>query len=237
MRSPQELLDAYADGTPYAELARDFLEFERWTGDDPVLLLAEAAASTTGQRYVSGIRPTVERFRDAFVETGRVTSYAELADVDLEDDDLIEAFGAQRKRRVFLDAAAVLGDRSAGDDLAALTGWAAAADPYRYRDDPIGAISGVGPSSFQYLRMLAGVDTAKPDSELVRLAETIADANDELIFDSSDPLRALAACEWLAATTSYRTIEIDRVAWWTFTDEDQRDAVLELEGSGGELSE
>lgn len=230
MRSAQELLDEYADGTPAVEFARDFLELERWTGDDPVLLLAEAAASTTGQRFLTGIRPTVERFRDAFVETGRATTYDQLVELDIDDEDLVEAFGAQRKRRVFLDAAAVLADREEPDDLAALQAWAAEADPYRYEEDPVGAISGVGPSSFQYLRMLAGIDTAKPDPEVIQLVDAVADAIDEPTLDPSDPLRALAACECLGATTTYRTIEVDRIAWWRFADEDQRDAVADLDG-------
>ena len=229
MRAAQELLDEYAADCPYAELAGDFLELTRWTGDDPLLLLAEAAASTTGQRFATGIRPTVERFREAFVEAGRVSTYEELAATDLEDEDLVAAFGAQRKRRVLLDAAAIFADRDESDDLAALQAWAAQADPYRYEADPIGKISGVGPSTFQYIRMLAGVDTAKPDPELIQLVEAVAEATDDPSLSPSEPLRALAACECLAANTPYRTIEIDRIAWWQFSDPTQRELTAELE--------
>ena len=231
MASVQETIDRYADDSPYAELAREFLELDRWTGDDPVLLLAEAAASTTGQRFETGIRPTVERFRDAFVETGRVETYADLATIDLDDAELIDAFGAQRKRHVLLEAAAVLAggtgkddlaERSEGDDLAALKGWAASADLYRYQEDPIGEISGIGPSTFQYLRMLAGIDTVKPDPEVTRLVDEIDAALTNAPLDASEPLRAVASCEWLALNSEYRSIEIDRIAWWTFVDEAER---------------
>ena len=168
-------LEPYADGVPHAELARDFLEHRRWTGDEPLLLVAEAAASSTGQGFVDGIKPTVERFRDAFVATDRVTSFSALAAIDREDDDLVAALGAQRKRSVLIEIARVLADRPESDDLAALEAWAATADHYRYDEDPIGSISGVGPATFQYLRQLAGVDTPRPDPTAERLLEAVVD--------------------------------------------------------------
>ena len=238
MPSPQDVLDAYAEGVPYTDLTKDFLERRRW-GGDPVCLLAEAAAATTGQRYATGIYPTVRRFREAFIETGRLQRFAELAALDLEDDDLIESFGAQRKRQVLIEAAGELADRvdSVGErddrtdrrsDLESLQDWAFEADPFHYDTDPIGAIDGVGPGSFQYLRMLAGVDTVKPDPEVTQLLAAVADDASVPALYVDDPIEAVAACEWLAVVTSYRRIEIDRIAWWTFTDDEQREAVLSL---------
>ncbi|MDZ7730807.1 MAG: hypothetical protein U5K37_07700 [Natrialbaceae archaeon] len=64
MSAAQQLLDELAADVPYQELADAFIEFERPPGHDPLLLVAEAAASTTGQGYVEGIYPTVERFRE-----------------------------------------------------------------------------------------------------------------------------------------------------------------------------
>lgn len=227
MTAVQDVLDEYADDAPYERLARGFLEFERPTGQEPLLLLAEAAASTTGQGYATGVRATVDRVRETVVDPGRVHSFSELAALEVEDDDLVAAFGAQRKRRVFLEAARVLADRPEDDDLAALRSWAGEADVYRYDRDPIGAISGVGPASFQYLRLLAGIDTAKPDPEVTALIEAVAEAADDARIDATTPLRAVAACEWLAVTTSYRRIEIDQLAWWTFADEREREALTE----------
>ncbi len=225
----QDVLDGYADGTPYERLARAFLEFDRLAGRDPVLLLVEAAASTTGQGYVTGVQATVERFRDAFVDPGRVRSFDDLTAVDLEDDELVEAVGAERKRHVLCEAGAVLADRTDGDDLETLRTWAAEADVYRYDEDPIGSISGVGPATFQYLRMLAGVDTVKPDPQVTAFVEAVADDLDSSTLDASEPLRAVASCEWLAIETSYRRIELDQIAWWAFTDEDERERTLALE--------
>ncbi|WP_207590610.1 hypothetical protein [Halomontanus rarus] len=222
----QTVLDRYADGTPYEQLAAAFLDLERWTGDDPVLLLAEAAASTTGQGYFTGVKPTVERFRETFVDAGRAKTFDELAALRLEDDALVEVFGAERKRHVLLEAARVFAERPAADDLEALQSWAGSADYYRYDEDPIGRIGGVGPATFQYLRMLAGVDTAKPDPAVTSFVETVGDEIESPSLDASDPRRAVASCEWLAIASSYRTIEIDQLAWWLRAGADEREAAL-----------
>ncbi|MFC6717087.1 hypothetical protein ACFQGT_06680 [Natrialbaceae archaeon GCM10025810] len=230
MPDAQDALERFAVGVPYEPLAAAFLEFDRWTGDDPVLLLAEAAASTTGQSFLGGVKPTVERFRESFVDTGRVESVADLASIDRADDDLIDAFGARRKRHVLCELARVLAERPESDDLESIRSWAAEADPYRYEDDPVGAISGVGPSSFQFLRQLAGVDTVTPDPTVTRLLESLEAALGEPTLEraTDDDLRTIAACEWLAAVTDYRLLEIDRIAWWTFTDADEREAVCSI---------
>lgn len=224
MSSVQTVLDQYAAETPYEELADGFLDHRRWTGDDPLLLLAEAAASTTGQSFCGGVKPAVERFRETFVETDRLESFETLATLELEDNDLVEAFGAKRKRHVLLEAAAVLADRPEADDLEALVGWAAEADHYRYDEDPIGEIAGVGPSTFQFLRQLAGVDAVRPDPDVVEFVTAVDEKLESSPLETGDPRRTIASCEWLAVVSSYRPIELDRIAWWKFTDED-RDAV------------
>jgi hypothetical protein len=45
------------------------------------------------------------------------------------------------------------------DDKAALRAWAGNARLENWREDPVGRIKGVGLVTFQYLRMMGGVDT------------------------------------------------------------------------------
>lgn len=227
-RAVQSVLDRYAEGVPCTELAAAFRERRRWTGDDPRLLLAEAAASTTGQRFLGGVKPTVERFREAFVANGRTESLVDLAAVDLEDDDLVAAVGAERKRHVLLEAAAALAARPESDDLDALVGWAETADHYRYVQDPIGSTAGVGPGTFQYLRQLAGVETIVPGPTTVALIDAVTGDLESSPLDTATDLRTIASGEWLAVESSYSALEIDRLAWWTNTDADDREAVLEI---------
>ncbi|AHF98859.1 hypothetical protein HALLA_08265 [Halostagnicola larsenii XH-48] len=227
MRTVEAVLQRRAESVPYEALADAFLEFDRFSGSNPLLLIAEAAASTTGQSFAGGIRPTVERFRESFVESGRLTSFAELASLALEDDDLVDALGARRKRHVLLEIADRLEDRPEDDDFDSLRAWAAQVDVYRYETDPIGRISGVGPSSLQYLRILAGVDTIKPDPTVAAFLESVAADLESSPLDASTPLRGIASCEWLAVHTSFRRLEIDRLAWWLGASDAERTAVAD----------
>lgn len=56
-------------------------------------------------------------------------------------------------------------------DFDALRFWAERANYVKWREDPIGKISGVGLITFQYLRMQAGVDTTMPDKIVKRVIE------------------------------------------------------------------
>ncbi|MGQ3411771.1 hypothetical protein ACT4ML_05860 [Natrinema sp. LN54] len=225
------VLEPYADGVPAGELAADCREYRRWTGDDPVLLLAEAAASTTGRDFLDGIVPAVTRFHETVVATGSVDSFADLAALDREDEALAAAFGAERNRRVLLEAARVLAARPETADLDALFAWASAADHYRYAEDPVGSIAGVGPSSFQYLRQLAGVETIRPGPAVAALIDAVDAELASSPLDTATDLRTIASGEWLSITSPYTALEIDRLAWWAATDPDEREAVVRRHGT------
>ncbi|MDZ7730805.1 MAG: hypothetical protein U5K37_07690 [Natrialbaceae archaeon] len=70
------------------------------------------------------------------------------------------------------------------------------------------------------------MDTAKPDPQL---EELLADLEADIgpIADATG-LRAIAGAEWLSYVTDYRMLEIDRLAWWLYTDEEERIAALDV---------
>lgn len=223
----QALIDEYASGIDHQAQAEKFLTLNRWTGDDPVLLLADAAGTTTGQSYFAQVKPSVEAFQEEFLDTRRIQSFDALSNLDQADPDLQRIFEAARKRRVLIKGADVLASIDAPDDLARLQTWAENADPYQYRLDPIGQLRGVGLRTFQYLRMIAGTDTVKPDIQVQRFIKAIATAATRTDLDASSDTAVLKSCERIAAETSYRMIEIDQIAWWHFSESNARHAGVE----------
>ncbi|UTF53175.1 hypothetical protein [Natronosalvus rutilus] len=219
MASPQAVLDRFADDVPYAPLADSFRSFDRPAGDEPLSMLATATAATDGGSATTSVVETVE---ETFLERGEVTSFSDVADLEPDDERLHEVFHADRKRRVFCEVAHVLANRPERSDIEALCSWAAEADVYRYDLDPVGDVSGVGPTSFQYLRQLAGIDTARPNAALESLLKSVAHESETAVVETSEPLRTLASCEWLSLTTTYRPLEIDRLAWWLEASDDKR---------------
>jgi len=222
MPTLQEGIDDYAAGVEYTAHAAKFLQLDRWTGDDPLLLLADAAGTTTGQNYFSQVKPSVEAFQERFLDTGRITSFDELAKLDQQDPALTEIFEAHRKRRVLTNGADVFATIDGEHDLDRLQQWAREADPTTYSQDPFGRITGVGLRTFQYLRMIAGIDTVKPDIQVRRFIEALADATDSPHLDASADQAVLESCQWIADETDYRMIELDQIAWWHFSDTTER---------------
>ena len=53
-----------------------------------------------------------------------------------------------------------------------------------------------------------------------------SDEDDPVPIDTEAPRRTIASCEWLSLVTDFRPLEIDRIAWWIYTDPEQRDAAI-----------
>lgn len=70
--------------------------------------------------------------------------------------------------------------------------------------------------------MIAGIDTVKPDIQVKRFVAALADATDNSQLDHSSDKAVLESCEWIADETGYRMIELDQIAWWQFSDANER---------------
>ncbi|OIB56177.1 hypothetical protein [Natrialba sp. SSL1] len=215
----QRILDKYADNAPqYREYAAKFQNFDRWTGSDPKVIIADAAGSVTGLNYENIVKPNVESFRDQFINSGKVQSLADLAELE-HDPKFTESFTIGHPNAVYDVAAALLENAAPdADDLDLLQTWAANADPNQYRSDPVGDVYGIGPATFQYLRMIAGADTVKPDIQVEKFITELETEYSEFNVNSSSDAALIDSCRWLATHSTYSMIEIDQIAWWTFSE-------------------
>jgi hypothetical protein len=69
MSDLQRRVDEFAQDFDHTAHAKQFVDLDRWTGDDPLLLLADAAGTTTGQNYFKQVKPSVEDFPAQFLES------------------------------------------------------------------------------------------------------------------------------------------------------------------------
>jgi hypothetical protein len=97
------------------------------------------------------------------------------------------------------------------DDKLALRTWGLNAKLEDWREDPIGRIKGVGLVTFQYLRMMGGVDTVMPDKIVKRVV------NDILMKAGLEPIENdiefIRKAEQLAISCGYRPIELCWMTW------------------------
>ena len=183
------------------------LRTERW-GGSVVLMVVDAAFTSIGLNYFTAVVPKVEEFSRKFVETERIRSLKDLAKADM--DELRKVWRNRRSWKIAKEIASYLSTVSE-DDKTALRTWAKNAKLEDWRDDPIGRIKGVGLVTFQYLRMMGGVDTVMPDKIVKRVInEILRKASYKPV---NDDIEFIKRTEELALACGYRPIELCWMTW------------------------
>jgi hypothetical protein len=163
MSSLKEILDSYMCRVFGLDVyCSRCLSTER-LGGCVVLMVVDAAFTSIGLNYFTAVVPKVEEFGKRFVENGRIRNLKEIAEADI--NELM-----QKNRRSWAIAKGIASYLStlSEDDKSALRTWAANARLENWWEDPIGRVKGVGLVTFQYLRMMGGVDTVMPDKIVKR---------------------------------------------------------------------
>jgi hypothetical protein len=170
-------------------------------------LVVDAAFTSIGLNYFTAVVPKVEEFGKRFVENRRIRNLKELTEADI--NELREVWRNRRSWAIARDIASYLSTLSE-DDKTALKTWATNARLENWWEDPIGRIKGVGLVTFQYLRMMGGVDTVMPDKIVKRVVNGIlVKAGLEPI---GDDMEFIKRAEQLAISCGYRPVEL---CWMT----------------------
>jgi hypothetical protein len=171
-------------------------------------MVVDAAFTSIGLNYFTAVVPKVEEFSKRFVENGRIRTLRELAAADI-----YELKGVWKNRRSWDMAKGIASYLStlSEDDKTALRTWASNARLEGWREDPVGSIKGVGLVTFQYLRMMGGVDTVMPDKIVKRVV------NDILVKAGLEPveddIELVKRAEQLALACGYRPVELCWMTW------------------------
>ena len=172
------------------------------------MMVVDAAFTSIGLNYFTAVVPKVKEFSRRFVENGRIRNLKELAEADI--NELREVWKNRRSWAMAKGIASYL-STLCEDDKTALRAWASNARLENWWEDPIGRIKGVGLVTFQYLRMMGGVDTVNPDKIVKRVAnEILVKAGLESIDDDIEFIRK---AEQIALSCGYRPIELCWMTW------------------------
>ena len=170
------------------------LRTERW-GGSVVLMVADAAFTSIGLNYFTAVVPKVEEFNKKFVENRRIRNLKELTKADIEE--LRNVWRNERSWVIAKEIASYLSIMD--DDKSALRTWARNADLENWKEDPVGRIKGVGIVTFQYLRMMGGVDTVMPDKIVKKVINEILEKAGSGSVDND--LEFIKKTEEIALTT------------------------------------
>ncbi len=184
------------------------LNSQRWSGNVALMIL-DVAFTSVGVNYFQVVVPKVKTFESEFVKTGKVSTLSCLAHFEFK-----EAFHIWKNLRswnVAKEIAKYLSKLSP-NDRKSLRLWAETSSLDDWKKDPIGRIKGVGLITYQYLRMMAGIDTVMPDKIVKKVInEILIKAGDLPVYDDMEFIKKV---EILAKHIGYRPIELCFMTWF-----------------------
>jgi len=183
------------------------LRTERW-GGSVVLMVVDAAFTSIGLNYFTAVVPKVEEFNEKFVKSGKIRNLKGLAKANIRE--LRKVWRNKRSWIIAKEIASYLSTLS-DDDKIALRSWARNAKLENWRKDPIGSIKGVGLVTFQYLRMMGGIDTVMPDKIVKRVINEILEKAG--LEPVNDDMEFIKRVEEVALNCGYKPIELCWMTW------------------------
>jgi len=210
----QAIVNSYMDKVPELKwYCQRCLETRRWDGS-VVLMIVDASFTSIGLNYFTAVVPKVDRFGKTFVETGKIKNVEDLAIVDSQVREITRIWKNKRSWQVAKSVATYLAKLKAAlnfDDRQALIHWAENSELESWEVNPIGKLKGVGINTFQYLRMMGGVDTVMPDKIVKRVIEEILiQAGIEIPSSDIDFVKRV---DQIARKTGYKAIELCWMTW------------------------
>ncbi|MGB9636579.1 MAG: hypothetical protein ACPL1Y_04965 [Thermoplasmata archaeon] len=183
------------------------LNTARWHGN-VVLMVVDAAFTSIGLNYFTAVVPKVKEFDKKFVVSERIKNLRDLSHTDI--NELEKVWKNKRSWRIAKEIGTYLSNLD-DDDRAALRKWGKESTLEHWEKDGIGRICGVGLVTYQYLRMMGGVDTVMPDKIVKRVV------NEILVKGGRPPvendIEFVKETERLARECGYRPIEVCWMTW------------------------
>ena len=183
------------------------LQSKRWNGNI-VQMIVDASITSVGLSYFGVVVPKVKEFPLVFSD---VTTLEALASSSTKR--FLMFFKNKRTWHVATSIAKEL--LNYGDGVNALREWARQADAHKWKQDSIGKINGIGINTFQYLRMMGGINTIMPDKivkKYVKKQYGMTAKNDIEFIDKVHDLHG-----------SYSPIELCWLSWLVESNESSKE--------------
>lgn len=206
----KDVVDRYMQQVPEVKTFCDrCLNTERWDGN-VLLMIVDAAFNSIGLNYFHSIVPAVEKFRKTYIQNNIIATFGNFTSLDYADLSII--WKNRRSWHIAKEIVNVLATPQ--DDIKdkpVLRRWARQSRLDSWKTDPIGSITGIGINTFQYLRMMGGVDTVMPDKIVKRILQQVFQKAQFPL--PSDDLEFIRTIENIAPLVGYRAIELCWMTW------------------------
>ncbi len=206
MRSLREELNSLVRRSPETiEFCKRVLNSERYDGN-VLLMIVDSAITSVGVNYFSVVVPRVLEFRERFVDSGKIRSLNEF--IRHDESTFYTVWKNRRSWKVAYGIAETV--LSYGEEVDGLRKWAQRAELERWREwlD----VKGAGINTFQYLRMMGGIDTVMPDRIVRRFLEKYEEMPD-------NDIEFIKEAEKISKRTGFRATELCWLSWLSSYDD------------------
>jgi hypothetical protein len=210
--SIKSIIDSYIKLAPESKnFSEQCLSVTRWDGN-VVLMVLDAAFTSTGLHYFHAVVPGLNRFKKLYLEPRSIRSIDDIPVINSEI--MVQIWRNSRAWHVAISIMNVLSKLKQEkhiSDREALKFWANMADLKSWLDNPIVQIHGVGINTFQYMRMMGGVDTVMPDRIVKKVfAEIMSRVNRDM---PSTDIEFINSVEHIVKITGYKATELCWMTW------------------------
>ena len=176
-------------------------------------MVVDAAFTSIGLNYFNAVVPAVVKFEKELLVNGEIGTLRDLC--ALQQDRVEFVWRNLRSWQMAKGVACYLHSLAAAhglDDRGALRRWAADSCLENWKEDPVGRVNGVGITTFQYLRMMGGIDTAMPDKIVRRVVGQILEEA-QLDMPVQKDMELISTIECMARFSGFRSIEVCWMTW------------------------
>jgi len=211
-RKFKKIVDYHMGKVPeVADYCNRCINTQRWDGN-VLLMVVDCSFTSIGMSYFHSVVPRVDLFRKNFIERGKMKNLDDLPAAD--ENELKTIWKNSRSWSMAMAIASYLSGlkHKAGlNDKETLRMWAKDAALDGWESDPIGKVKGVGINSYQYLRMMGGVDTVMPDKIVKRVLNGLMSEADMNI--PTTDIEFVTTIEKIGPELGYRAIELCWMTW------------------------
>ncbi len=212
-RKIQEIIKEKMQRVPEVKgYCRKCLSGKRWEGN-VVLMVVDASFTSIGLNYFTAVVPKVFEFKEKFIDSKKIKNFEDF--LNIRNEDLQKIWKNRRSWRMSKDIISYflyLKNSKKIKEERTIRVWAKNALLEEWEKDPVGRVKGVGINSFQYLRMMGGVDTVMPDKIVKRVIfEVLSKAG--LFNIKINDIGFIKLVHLLGKITGYRPIELCWMTW------------------------
>lgn len=193
------------------EFVKRSLNSMRWAGIG-LLMVLDASFTSVGLNYFNAVIPAVVEFKEKFYDTNEIRSFKDILSYDREK--LKSIWKNERSWSVAINISKVLNSQKGFDDREKLRNWAFSNDLDRFKKEDLSKIKGVGIITYQYLRIMGGIDTLMPDKIVIKLVnELIQQAGINISLNRNNYIDYIKNVENIFRIINIRPVEITWMSW------------------------